>query len=605
MSKYKMLVNVLDSIRREAPDKLGRYAESDNTEKNNHARSLAYIHLFLKAYFNLSSFEEREKYIVDGSYDGGIDAYYIDRFKRKIYFIQSKFRTTENNYEDKEISIDEIVSMNIGHILDGNKNDINGNKYNGKILTMQRLINEIDDLPRYKYEVMLLANLKDRNIDIVKKIIGYTPKIINYEVAYEQLLFPVIKGTCHMADDIIINLNVNAKNTASLDYSVNTEGMESNVQLFFIPTFEIARIMSEFKNSILEYNPRSYLGMKNNNVNDDIRKSIIERDSNEFSLFNNGITILSNETLLQTRTGKSGEARLCIKNPQIINGGQTANTLANIYEDNNIDNKVFNNKEVLTKVITFNNEFENTEDFTNINKLRLIEDLSRATNLQNKVTEADRRSNDEVQIHLQDYIYKEFGYCYNRKYGEFYDGIKSKYISNEKIIPRDIFLRVACSIYGEVASSRRSSEDVLFRSNNFDKFLNMNTNFHKVIYGYFVYKELDRLDKQSTKDKDKYYMNDYGNALRYGKYAVINASIQYYKDNVSSEELESFAQYNTSLVLNKWKVFENSIANKSTNSQYFLESYDEGTRKVTYNYDGYYKGRTINNDLSNYSFLNK
>lgn len=94
MYKYKMLEHVLDSICLEAPENLKRYKE-DSDSKKLQARSLAYIHLLLKAKFNLTSFDERERYITDGGYDGGIDAYYIDKENKIIYFIQSKYRNTE------------------------------------------------------------------------------------------------------------------------------------------------------------------------------------------------------------------------------------------------------------------------------------------------------------------------------------------------------------------------------------------------------------------------------------------------------------------------------------------------------------------------------
>lgn len=95
---------------------------------------------------------------------------------------------------------------------------------------------------------------------------------------------------------------------------------------------------------------------------------------------------------------------MIIKNPQIVNGGQTAYTVASIYEDDLDYMEHFEGKEVLVTIITFLGEYKERD------KLSLIEELSKATNEQTPVKEVDRRSNDRIQIEYQKNIYKDFGY---------------------------------------------------------------------------------------------------------------------------------------------------------------------------------------------------
>ena len=59
--------------------------------------------------FGITDFKTRENTITDRSYDGGIDGYFISEESKKIYLIQSKFRTTEKNFEEKEIMLEEIL----------------------------------------------------------------------------------------------------------------------------------------------------------------------------------------------------------------------------------------------------------------------------------------------------------------------------------------------------------------------------------------------------------------------------------------------------------------------------------------------------------------
>ena len=102
MGKYQVLLNILDELRKEAPPEFRRYyPQESNIEDMNHARSRSFIHLFLKVKFGLLQFQEREEFITDDNNDGGIDGYFIDYENKKIYFIQSKFRASEKNFEEK------------------------------------------------------------------------------------------------------------------------------------------------------------------------------------------------------------------------------------------------------------------------------------------------------------------------------------------------------------------------------------------------------------------------------------------------------------------------------------------------------------------------
>ena len=156
MNKYKTLINILDKIRLEATPKFyNKYNHPEsNFEQINQARSRAFIHLYLKVSFGILTFDDREHYITDGSYDGGIDGYFINQENKSIYFIQSKFRTNERNFENKEIKLEEILVMDINRILDGENTDEKGNEYNGKIKQLQREISEVEDIARDRKSVV-------------------------------------------------------------------------------------------------------------------------------------------------------------------------------------------------------------------------------------------------------------------------------------------------------------------------------------------------------------------------------------------------------------------------------------------------------------------
>ena len=103
---YLALIRTLDSLRNEAPKNFkSYYPKVEEVEKLNQARAAAFIHLFLKVRFGMGDFVKRHENICDGSQDGGVDGYFIDTDNRCITLVQSKFRTTEKNFEEKSIDL--------------------------------------------------------------------------------------------------------------------------------------------------------------------------------------------------------------------------------------------------------------------------------------------------------------------------------------------------------------------------------------------------------------------------------------------------------------------------------------------------------------------
>lgn len=108
---------------------------------------------------------------------------------------------------------------------------------------------------------------------------------------------------------------------------------------------------------------------------------------------------------------------------------QTAFTLSTIFDGNkkSVPENPLYGKEVLLKVITpVDDEIEIDKNF--------IQMISNSTNQQSEVKEADRRSNHNIQIELQEKIYNEFGYFYERKSGEFLEGIQKGFIEKNRVI---------------------------------------------------------------------------------------------------------------------------------------------------------------------------
>lgn len=583
--KYDLLLNALDQLRKEAPESYKSY-HADSDEPLDKARSLAYIHLLLKVKYGVKDFLSRHTLITDGSQDGGLDAYYIDQDHKKIYFIQSKFRTTSKNFNEKGIDVSEILKMEISRITKGEKQDSNGIEYNSKIQNFQKELQEIRDVAKYDYIVVFLGNITKYNDDQIRKLIeNCNYEIYNYQRAYNELLFPWACGTYFDPDEIIIKLILKNKEHPRLKQTIDTDFGVYNVTVVFVPAIEIAKVMNQYKNSILRYNPRNYLSLQKKSVNERIRNTIIDQDKNSFALLNNGITILSENINFTESTGKQNEGQLILNKPQILNGGQTAFTLGQIYEDFYGKSKnPLETKEVLVRIIT------PIEDGSTVDH-KFIELISNATNQQNEVSEADRRSNHVIQIELQKNIYDQYGFLYERKTGEFHDGITNNIVPNDQIINRLDFIKAYYAYGGDAAAARRTSEDVLFQEDNFYKILNNVSKCKEMFFSYIIFRELERIERDFIKKNDS--IAKYGYSLMYGKWAVI-ASIGITKPIIPDkyEELLQFAKDTIATQLAKWKEFDAFIKAKRKTTKYFAEGRN--------NIELYYKISMIDDDIKEF-----
>jgi hypothetical protein len=585
---YKTLCRVLDSLCNEAPPTDIRYhPPTGKPDLVIQARSRALLHLFLKAKFGQTDFALREKLVTDGPLDGGIDAYFIDSTAKKIYLLQSKFRATPSNFTSSNMSVDDLLKMQVKRILKGEKTDESGLAYNDQIIKgLQKSVQKLPDVGNYETSVVLLGNSrKFTSANLEKLVEGYTVDQYHHERIYRELLFPVINGTYFSDPNLQVEISLDnlAKGSTHLDYDAKTSSIRVNIKLLFAPTREIGRVMSTYRNSVLKFNPRSFLELENNPVNRDIEKSIREIDNNEFALYNNGITIISDRTTFSSDTAKQGTAQLILTNPQLVNGGQTAYVLGRIYEEcatlNNF--RVLRNKEVLLRVITFSV----IPDLKNRGvRLGLISAISKASNSQTKIEEADRRSGDEIQIKLQEELFQEHGLYYERKKGEFSDGVREGYITKEQLIGRDKIIRVALASSFQIRAIRTGTSR-FFQEEQLPLLLKTK-DVASYAYGFDVLQNIEMLQKSRPATKgDRYHASLYGQALRYGMNAVLAVSIKL------GMEAKVPPQLAVKAVLDQWKSFET-----------WAQSQESNKAGAVMDFANYYRSSFIGTDLQAYQF---
>lgn len=142
--------------------------------------------------------------------------------------------------------------------------------------------------------------------------------------------------------------------------------------------------------SIFESNVRDY--QSSVVVNTGIRKTLENKESENFWYLNNGVTIITPKAVM---AGK----QLTIEDPQIVNGLQTSHEIYQYFSK--LENYEGDERAVLVRVIC--EEDEEARD-------RII----RATNSQTSIPPASLRSSDDIHRNIEDFL-KSNGYYYDRK----------------------------------------------------------------------------------------------------------------------------------------------------------------------------------------------
>ena len=177
---------------------------------------------------------------------------------------------------------------------------------------------------------------------------------------------------------------------------------------------EIARLVNaDPTGSIFDLNIRRFLGGKGA-VNQDILATCSARENSyEFWFLNNGLTVVCDSFDAVT---DPDEPILKLKNMQIVNGCQTATTLA-----------MAQSRGVLAPDVRILVRVYETTDTALVDKIVLT------TNNQNKISSRDLRANDPVQIDMETAC-SIYGYHYERKVRQF----DRAGVSVSRILPNEL-----------------------------------------------------------------------------------------------------------------------------------------------------------------------
>lgn len=192
---------------------------------------------------------------------------------------------------------------------------------------------------------------------------------------------------------------------------------EYNSYLCIIPGKALADIYDKYGSQLLEGNVRSFLSTKVA-VNKKIRETILKCPSMFFA-YNNGVSATAMDVQLETTA--SGTRIVSARDFQIINGGQTTASLSNTRHKDKADLQGIYVQMKLTEI-----------DESDMDRsTELVRNISRSSNSQNKVTDADFFSTHPFHIRMEQHSRRIFapaeaGAQYETKW--FYERAKGQFL---------------------------------------------------------------------------------------------------------------------------------------------------------------------------------
>ena len=166
--------------------------------------------------------------------------------------------------------------------------------------------------------------------------------------------------------------------------SANTDDYKS--YLCIIPGSTLADIYDYYGSQLLEGNVRSFLSTKVA-VNKKIRETILRIPQNFFA-YNNGVSATAMD--LQIESTEDGRVITYARDFQIINGGQTTASLSNArYKDGADLSQIY----VQMKLTEVDSDADKASE--------LIRNISRSSNSQNKVSDADFFATHPFHIRME------------------------------------------------------------------------------------------------------------------------------------------------------------------------------------------------------------
>lgn len=355
-----------------------------------------------------------------------IDAYSYDDYDRSMTMILADFTGDETSSRLTQTDANTLF----GRLRVFVEESIKG-KLKNEVEISTSTYDLVDKLYTLKSEIRKLKFYIITDKEMSDKISTFVDNTV-CEIPCEYHLWDIIRlhrmlGIGDGHEPVEINLKNIIKNGIPCLMASDVNIASCKCYLCVLPATFLADIYDIYGSRLLEGNVRTFLSARGN-VNKNIRKTILGNECNMFFAYNNGIAATASEIAVEIIDGQP--YIVYIKDLQIVNGGQTTASLSNTrFKDKATLDGIF-----VQMKLTVVDDSEIASE--------IIPNISRCSNSQNKVSEADFFSNHEFNIRMQQTsrrlyapaalgVQYETHWFYERARGQ-YENEQSKMTSSQK-----------------------------------------------------------------------------------------------------------------------------------------------------------------------------
>ena len=383
-----------NSFREQIEDDIALLQEQYGYLDNNLAKKEYAFNYWILTYLFGIDGELCPDYVTDYS-DKGIDCFVHYEESKELYLIQNKFYDERTAVTRKDVS--DFLSSPISILYQG--------QYK-KSQELQKIFDLAKEDSEYKIYLCFYVTNNIENKDISPLIDAFcAPEGIKagvYVCFYKLDDIKMMYYDERFTDKIQFNAELRTiVKATSLDVRPKDYGMDWMIRLSYVMVnvVDIYKLYVKAKEKnyqLFEENIREYLGIKgiNRGIIDTLKD---KEDRKNFFYYNNGITVICEK--IEKLSGSSGKNQYGakLKNPQIVNGCQTVNSIAEVlshYPNDKDLTEEFKEVYVLVKVYELGHDSE-------VEHTGLAANIVRFTNSQNAITEKAFAASSSYFINLR------------------------------------------------------------------------------------------------------------------------------------------------------------------------------------------------------------
>lgn len=397
----------------------------ENSE-NGEGRSAIFTKQYLDKLINYEKIEEYNFSYFESTTTRGrklrIDAYYYDEVEDNLNLYVTDFcgksEIERITFTDIKTIFDRLIAfVELAYAGKLDKYvDISDRIYS----CIEEIKKKYNIIKKYKFNIITDKILSDRvSVYESSEVSG---KAIEYNIWDINRIY-LLESAKDIDEDYVVNFGkygINGLEFITLNHS---QEHEIKSYLGIIPGDVLANVFDEYGSKILESNVRSFLSFKGK-VNAGIRATILnEKEKKKFFAYNNGISITASKVITENINGNNFIVGL--ERMQIVNGGQTTASLSNTR---------FRDKASLDGIFLQVKITEISDD----QKDEIVRNISKFSNSQNKVTDADFYSTSPFAVRIEQLSRKIFAPATNGNQHEtqwFYERAKGQYFLAQSKLP--------------------------------------------------------------------------------------------------------------------------------------------------------------------------